>query len=254
MTYSEMDDLGWLNARDSLLHALDHFVELRGAPERKWHHQKWAIISVHHAASCLVVQWLRVAEANHPVVEKSRKPQFPHLDEAIKELRAFTGTDHLTKAEEHLLVLLKRLNSVRNSFIHRLPPKQIDNDVLAFAATSMIGLLHSVSRRQSKSFNELFEEFPEIRRDVVEAIHYSRIQDYGLYIERLLADQYAPHQLHQCPSCAAHTVVGSMCEACFEDLETMSCGNCEEEFHVLSYSAGQGFEQECPACGWIYRA
>jgi len=59
------NDISWLNAKDSLLHALDHFVELSDKSSNKWHHQKWIILSVHHAASCLVSMWLKEADKNH---------------------------------------------------------------------------------------------------------------------------------------------------------------------------------------------
>jgi hypothetical protein len=35
------------NAKDSLLHAFDHFFELRQDSSREWHHQKWIIVSMH---------------------------------------------------------------------------------------------------------------------------------------------------------------------------------------------------------------
>lgn len=43
----------WLNARDSIRHALDHFSELTRPKEKESdHHRKWALLSVHHAAEC----------------------------------------------------------------------------------------------------------------------------------------------------------------------------------------------------------
>ena len=43
----------WANARDSIKHALDHFWE-RGRPRAdRSHHDKWIVLSVHHAAECI---------------------------------------------------------------------------------------------------------------------------------------------------------------------------------------------------------
>ncbi len=50
--------------------------------------------------------------------------------------------------------------------------------VIAFAATSITGMFHTVSRRYGKSFEEIFKEYPESRNQVIEAIHYLRVEEY----------------------------------------------------------------------------
>ena len=245
-------EVTWINAKDSLMHALDHFVELATSKTAKWHHQKWIIVSVHHAASCMVSLWLRIAHEKHPLfVGQNGKEAYPHLNEAIKALQKYKGTKHLTDAESELLVLLNRLNDIRNKFMHRLPPKEINKEVVAYAATSMVGLLHAIGRRSGKSFYEQFDEFPDLRKYIIEAIHYSKVEEYFVFIEKVLEDQGYVYELPQCPSCGARTVIGSHCEACFEDLSEVECPKCNCEFYIQdSYP----FEQECPECGYAYKA
>jgi hypothetical protein len=115
-------------------------VELATSKTAKWHHQKWIILSVHHAASCMVSLWLRTAHGKHSLFGQNGKEAYPHLNEAINALQKYKGTKHLTDAESELLVLLNRLNDIRNKFMHRLPPKEINKEVVAYAATSMVGL------------------------------------------------------------------------------------------------------------------
>lgn len=245
-------DVTWLNAKDSLKHALDHFFELANSEASTWHHQKWIILSVHHAASCLASLWLKAADANNALfVGRNDKEAYPHLDELIKELQKYKGTKHLTVAESELLGLLKRLNDIRNKFMHRLPPKEIDREVVSCAAMSMVGLLHVVERRSGVSFYDQFDQFPEIRKYVMEVIHYSKINDYFAFIEKVLKDQFPSRDLPQCPSCGARAIIAHHCEACFEDVSEVECPQCQSEFYIQdSYP----FEQECPECGYGHKA
>lgn len=248
----QKNEVAWRNAKDSLQHALDHFVELESSKTTKWHHQKWIIMSVHHAASCLAISWLRAADENHPIfIGNNGKEAYPHLEDTIKALQKYTGTKYLTAAESELLWLLKRLNDIRNKFMHRMPPEEINKDVIAYAATSLIGLLHVTERKCGKSFYEQFDEFPEIRKYVMETIHYSKVGEYFSFVEKVLEDRGHIHGLSQCPSCGSRTVIGGHCEACFEDISEVCCPKCNSEFYTQSLNP---IGQECPECGYAYKA
>lgn len=236
------------NAKDSLLHAFDHFFELRQGSSREWHHQKWIIVSTHHAASSLVCAWLKTADENNSCFKKNGKESFPHLEEAIKELLKFENSSLLTLAEAELLRMFKRLNTIRNEIMHRSPPAQFNKTVIAFAATSIIGMFHAVSRRSGKSFEEIFKEYPESRTQVVEAIHYSRVEEYYKLIERLLEEKYPIYLRSFCPRCATRSVISGHCEACFEYIKEVTCPNCGEYVNILD---NHPFEQICSECGSI---
>jgi hypothetical protein len=233
------------NAKDSLLHAFDHFFELGHGSDRKWHHQKWIIVSTHHAASCLVYAWLKEADKNNPCFKKNGNVSFPHLEESIKALLEFKDTPFLTSAEAVLLKIFKRLNSIRNEIIHRAPPVQFDKAVLAFAATSIIGMFHIVSKRSNKSFEEIFNEFPENRTQVFETIHYLRVEEYYKLVDQLLEEQYPDSLRSFCPACATRSIISGHCEACFEDVNEVTCPSCGENVNILDKYP---FEQTCSEC------
>ncbi len=54
--YLDRDDVKglWLNARNSMYHAFEHFSDLAANHGDKVHHRKWIILSVHHAAECFL--------------------------------------------------------------------------------------------------------------------------------------------------------------------------------------------------------
>lgn len=235
------------NANDSLLHAFDHFFELSQGSPRKWHHQKWIIVSTHHATSCFVCARLKEADANNPCFKNNKGGgSFPHLEHAIKGLLKFKNTEFLTSAEAKLLNMFKRLNIIRNKIMHRTPPVEFNKEIIAFAATSIIGMFHIISRRCGKSFEEIFNEFPESRSQIIEAIHYSRVEEYCNLIEQLLRDQYPTYMRTFCPACATRSVVSNHCEACFEDITEVTCPDCGEEVNILSTHP---FDQCCTDCG-----
>ena len=242
----------WTNGRDSLVHALNHFVEMSQIKGNKWHHQKWIIMSVHHAASCLVYMWLKSANNNHRLFRNEKGGEaYPHLEDTLSALQQYKGTEHLTDAESKLLILLKRLNDIRNKLMHRLPPEQISKEVVAYAATSFIGMLLAIERRTGKAFNEYFDDFIEDRRYVFDAIHYSKIEEYQDYIEHLLKDKGYSWDLPYCPCCAAKAVIGYRCEVCFEEVEEVECSNCGDEFYI---ERSAPVDQECPECGNIVKS
>lgn len=249
----QLEDIFWVNAKDSLAHALDHFFEVTqgDSSTKKWHHQKWIILSVHHAASCLVGIWLKDASSNHPLfIGENGKEKYPHLDESIRSLRKFKGSTYLSSTEFELLNLLSRLNDIRNKFMHRRPPEKIDKQVIAYAATSMVGMLHVLGKKLGKTFEEIFGEFPENRQHVIELIHHSKIKEYSQFVEKLLADQNPQKWLPQCPNCGTHAIIHNYCEACFEEVYEMLCENCGNNFFTILSSP---LPQPCPECGHEFK-
>lgn len=230
----------WKNARDSLKHAFDHYFELEMGSENKWHHHKWIIVSVHHAASCVSLMWLTEADPSHALFANG---DFPHLKDSAK---ALMRSGRLSVPESLLVEMFTRLNEIRNKFMHRIAPENIDDASIAFAATSVIGMLHAVAHRQGKDFYELFDEFPENRKAVTEVIRANRLDEYGQLIGKLVQDQHPGRYLEDCPNCGVGAVLDGHCEACFEDIKEVTCRQCEEEFLTIS---GFPFPQHCPQCG-----
>lgn len=230
----------WKNAGDSLKHAFDHYFELEMGAENKWHHHKWIIVSVHHAASCISLMWLTEDDPSHTVFAKNK---FPHLEDSAK---ALLRSGRLSAPESLLVEMFTRLNEIRNKFMHRIAPENIDDASIAFAATSMIGMLHAVAHRQGKGFYELFDEFPENRKAVTDVIRAKRLDEYGQLIGKLVQDHHPDRHFEQYPSCGVAAVLNGHCEACFEDIKEVTCRQCEEEFLAIY---GFPFPQHCPQCG-----
>lgn len=230
----------WRNAHDSLGHALDHLQELDSGSKRKWHHHKWLILSVDHAATCLSCMWLKEAKPDHILFENARFPSFKKVVPALG--------NQLSKAETELINICLEVNGVRDQLMHRPAPAEINKNDVSLAAMAMIGIVRIVAHRKKLSFYSLFNEFPENRKAIFNAIHYRKHPQYEKMIESLLGEQEPSYMLQQCPVCGVSAVISHHCEACFEDLELATCHTtgCETEF---LYSRHDPNSHKCPECG-----
>jgi hypothetical protein len=233
-------DAFWKNAHDSLCHAFDHLHELNGGSKRKWHHHKWLILSVDHAATCLGCMWLKEAAPDHTLFKNGRFPSFKWI---VPELG-----NHLSKAEKELINICLEVNEMRDLLMHRPAPSEISKDDVSVASMAMIGIVRVVAHRKKLSFYDIFDEFPENRRVIFNVIHYRKHHQYQLMIESLLSEQEPSYMLEQCPECGAMAVIYRHCEACFGDLESATCHTtgCETEF---LYSRHDPDSPKCPECG-----
>ena len=85
-TESILDGL-WMNARDSIKHALDHFWEREQSRADRRHHDKWIVLSVHHAAECICNMQLVDLEPDNPVFSRRGSIWFPSLTKTLDELQ-----------------------------------------------------------------------------------------------------------------------------------------------------------------------
>lgn len=243
----------WINARDSLEHALDHFVELTRQRSARFHHHKWIIISVYQAASCLANMWLKDVAPENSIFYKDGKESFPFLEDSMRELNRLEENSRLSQSERCLLETFKKLSKIRNKLMHRIPPKEIDEVSVAFAATSIVGIYHSIARRKGLSFSQIFKADSNSGQAIIEAIHYSRVEDYIKFIEDLMIETYSEDSLHFCPDCEARTAFGYNCQACFEKGREANCDSCDENLFVLdSHSYFKDITWYCPECETPY--
>ncbi|MGE0085764.1 MAG: hypothetical protein AB7S75_15245 [Desulfococcaceae bacterium] len=250
---SQLIDELWKNSKDSMEHAIEHFLELTYHKDNKWHHQKWIILSVHHAAECVVNMLLKeIDPSNRIFFKKDGSDHFPSLIPSINELIKYERDGKITKTEVHLLNLLEQLNKTRNEIIHRNPPQKLDASVVSVAAMSLIGMLHVIQRRRNESFYNIFNQHTEVQRDISEAVKVSMIDEYKALIESLLKEKYPNEFFDECPYCGAVAIINSLrlptttCNACFEELELITCESCKEEYYTLSYCNEM---IDCPFCG-----
>jgi hypothetical protein len=232
----------WINGRDSIMHAFEHFSERGLERSNRQHHDKWIVVSVHHAAECICNALLLQVEPKSPLFFRDGNVWFPSLSRTLKQLQTPINSARLNPAELHLLRLLNQLLDIRHQFMHRTAPKEID---VSIAAMCMIGLLKYIERRNGETASDIFRQHPPIEADVVEAIRYTRLEEYRQFVELFLREKYADRQLSECPSCGALAVFSSVCEACFEELLCVRCPETGEEAWEIRGDA----MVECPHCG-----
>lgn len=93
----------WENARDSILHALEHFTDLSSRHGSEAHHKKWIVLSVHHAAEAFCNMLLKQFDPGNPAFKRNGKDRYPSLVPAIGELIQLKNQAHLTVAPGPLL-------------------------------------------------------------------------------------------------------------------------------------------------------
>lgn len=236
----------WKNSQDSIRHALEHFSELnRAKGEEITHHRKWALLSVHHAAECFSNMLLLALNPEDPPFSDS---YYPSLAKSLALLETERTVSRLTPGERRLVHLLKELPKARNQIMHRFVPGQLE---VSAAAMSLLGILRMAGNRLGIRTEDILDQSPPIEADVFAAIRYQRIEEYCSFAEAMLQDEYPGQTLEMCPHCQAHSIVHSHCEICFEEMDHITCANCDEQYAVPSWELqiSPSPEIECPSCG-----
>jgi hypothetical protein len=238
----------WANGRDSIKHALDHFFERDQPRADRQHHDKWIVLSVHHAAECICNMRLIQLEPDNPLLSRRGSIWFPSLSDTLRELQRPRLAERFSPAERKLFILLSELPNIRHQFTHRTAPAEMDVSV---AAMCMIGLLKYLERLKGESASDIVWQSSPIEGDVVAAIRYTRLQEYGDFVELFLREKHGDRWFASCPACGVQAVVSAKCEACFTELESIDCPNCQEEGHyiVLEYAKRGTVQIECQHCG-----
>jgi hypothetical protein len=239
----------WANARDSIKHALDHFTERGQSRADRRHHDKWIVLSVHHAAECICNMRLLDLEPTNPLLSQGGTIWFPSLTRSLGELQHTRNAAQLSPAERQLFVLMNGLSDIRHQFMHRIAPAEVD---VSIAAMCMIGLLKYIERLRGETAAHIVWQSSPIEGDVVAAIRYTKHQQYGDFIELFLREKYGNQWLPTCPACGVRAVASAICEACFTELGSMECSACGERAYYteLEYSKRGSARVECE-CGAI---
>lgn len=207
----------WDNARDSILHALEHFAELSEKSGDQDHHRKWIVISVHHAAETFYNMLLKQFDPENTNLKTNKgEDRYPSLNVTIRELLNSKNPARLTGAEIRLLELVKQLIDSRNRIMHGTFPKTLD---LSVAAMSILGLSRVAYRRKGVSVENILDADPTIQSYVVDAISYKKLDNYYRFIEAFLAEEFPDKYFPECENCGASSIVNGRCESCFETVE-----------------------------------
>ena len=128
----------WRNFEDSIRHALEHFSA--GASEDEpFHHHKWALLSVAHAAEVYGNLLPCVFDPKHPANAAGHYPSLDGVRKALKRHPRLSASERRVFGE-----VLATLADQRNTLMHMPTPEKL---VIADAAIALLSLLHIVRRR-----------------------------------------------------------------------------------------------------------
>jgi hypothetical protein len=234
----------WKNSRDSKRHALEHFSELSCCNiSQDDHHRKWIILSVHHSAEIFAYMLLKEFDEFNEAFFRGENHYYPGIEKAINVLFDLKFCQNMTGSEKKLLKLFRKLDGPRNKIIHGEIPEQLDVSIMAMA---LIGMTRISKHRCGESADDIIDQSPTIRREVVEAVHSSNLEEYSKFIEAFVQEDNRDRYIDTCPYCGTLAVLDGQCEACFEELEKKECPHCgEQNLHVC----GLPIPEVCGSCG-----
>jgi hypothetical protein len=203
------------NCVDSIRHALEHFSANYG-DEYGFHNQKWAILSVAHAAEAFCNLLLISVDHNHP---NGRK--YPDLGRAINALKA-RRSPALSKSELHAIKdIFPGIEKQRDELMHRVPQQQLDAE---HAALVLLALLYLVRRRVGERADALLDGdthsvFDELGVGGKDGRLDKGAQQRWFALAAMLAfEDYGPRYLEHCSQCECFTKTPDRgCLACFAD-------------------------------------
>src|SRR5260370_20390668 len=198
----------WRNCEDSIIHSLEHFS---GACEENepFHHRKWAILSVAHAAEVYCNLLLCVFDPKHP---NHPKGHYPSL---IKARDLLKGHPRLTESEQYVIgEVLTPLVDQRNTLMHMPAPEMLSATETAVA---LLSLLHIIRRRMGLDTRKFLDQSPAIERDIFEEIDWRKYDGWYRIAEKLVMWEYGEAYVEGCSNCGPFAVPPDMpCQACFE--------------------------------------
>jgi hypothetical protein len=209
MTDEEKREGLWRNCENSIRHALEHFSA--GSSENDaFHHHKWALLSVAHAAEVYGNLLLCVFNPKHP---DNKRGDYPSLDGVREELKSHP---RLTEAERYVFdEVFAGVAGQRNTLLH-MPAPEVPE--VTSSAKALLALLHIVRRRTGLSTKEFFDQNPPVEQDVFDHIAAHDHQGWFTIAEKLALAEYGGEHLEGCDNFGAFALPpDARCRACFHE-------------------------------------
>ena len=241
------------NALDSMRHAFAHFGELdelqgqaAAGPDTLLHHQKWAILSVHHAADCALQLLLDDLDPGNACFVSKGALRHPSLSVTLKQLRCPHNVAKLARSEGALLGLLHGLDVERHALMHRGLSGNLEPSIAAFA---MLGLRGVLRARYGIDETDFGWWASDICQEVMRVISLRHYDEYFTYVEQALQEGHPGRWIEACPYCGTHAVLDGAfrCDACFLAIDWAECPLCGTQFPQMA-NPGPDEPCTCPSC------
>lgn len=242
------------NLLDSVHHAMDHFWErarsegyLAKGEMPSIQHEKWIILSVHHAADCLLKLLCNKLGMLHLRQNRSGEVHYPSASEMLRRLGPLADTGRLSVSEKKLLVLLALFDKKRHELMHGPLPEAPNVSVAAFA---MLAIIRVIRTQYGIPSNYSDWESPELLSDVLETIPSKSLSEYSDYVEQALIEEQPNTFFDPCLYCGAAALAtkASFCEACLVRIDWIECDSCLEQIPIVADDWPDN-HQSCPVCG-----
>ena len=103
--------------------------------------------------------------------------------------------------------------------------------------------------------SDIVWQHPPIESDVIAAICYTRLEEYSQFVGLFFEEKYPHPPFRSARRAEFQPVVGSACQACFEEVAYVLCPEYGEEAYFMAWERSRGEVQvECPHCGGTHTA
>jgi hypothetical protein len=206
MDQTERERALWRNCTDSVVHALEHFNDAAEDGE-DFHHRKWTILSVDHAAEvyCNLLRF-----AFDPTLPDN---WYPDLCSAAEELESHP---RLLPSERFVIgKVLPVIRDARNTLMHGPAPEDF---TLGDTAIALLSLLFILRRRIGITTDEFMDQSPRAEHALLESLNVEEIREWTRIAEYLTKEEYGDEHLSGCDNCGGFTVPPDMpCQSCFHE-------------------------------------